>query len=585
LRPAHQGAFLAAAAAAFAALPALGPPAFVESFLYLVFFWIALATSWAILSGFSGYFSFGHGAFFGMGMYASANLAAKLGVPFLWTVPVAGAAAAALGVGVGAVVFRVRRLRGELFALLTLAVTFVLATVALNTPMDGGPGVYLSGVKLPRLYPSPASTIYLLGLAAAIAALATALLVQHARLGRALFAIADDEDVAEVMGVPTYGYKLAALGLSCFLAGAAGGIHASFVFYVTVAETFSITVPLFVVLMSVLGGARHWVGPAIGALVVTALSYAFTGGELAVIGRALIGLILILAILYMPHGVTGLLARRRVRPPRQAAAPPPPAVAAVAAPAIAAAAEGARPGAVLLACEDVQRSFRGIRALAGASLEVRGGEILGLVGPNGSGKSTLTNVVSGFYGPDAGRILFAGADLARLPAHRIARLGVARTYQIPRPYGRLSVAENVALAAMFGRAALDSAAAMRRARESLAFVGLAARAGDLPTELNLHQRKFLELARVLASGAHLILLDEVLAGLTPPEITEAVTLVRAIRDRGASIVFIEHNMRAVRALCDRVVVLNQGRVIAAGAPDTVMRLPEVVSAYLGTPDA
>ncbi|MCK6454741.1 MAG: branched-chain amino acid ABC transporter permease, partial [Alphaproteobacteria bacterium] len=321
-----QAAGFAASGLVLALLPALGPPAFVESFLYLVFFWVALATSWTILSGFSGYFSFGHGAFFGAGMYATANLAGTFGLPFLMTLPLAGLVAMLLGLGLGAVVFRVRRLRGELFALLTLAVTFVLATIVLNTPLDGGPGVYLMGVKLPRLYPGTASTFYLLGLSIALAAIVAAWLVQYSRLGRGLFAISDDEDVAEVLGVPSFAYKLMALALSCFLAGVAGGIHAAFVSYVTVAETFSITVPLYVVLMSVLGGARHWLGPAIGAAFVTALTYAFVGGEWALIGRAAIGLILILAILFLPQGVMGLVARRRRR--RAATMPAAPAAAA-----------------------------------------------------------------------------------------------------------------------------------------------------------------------------------------------------------------------------------------------------------------
>ena len=140
---------------------------FYESFLYLVFHWIVLATSWNILSGYSGYISFGHGAFFGAGVYTTATLAAQYDVPFLWTLPVAGAIAAMLALGVGLVVFRVRRVRGELFALLTLAVTFVLATIILNTPIDGGPGVYLSAVPLPKLGPSVSSTFYLLALALA----------------------------------------------------------------------------------------------------------------------------------------------------------------------------------------------------------------------------------------------------------------------------------------------------------------------------------------------------------------------------------------------------------------------------------
>ena len=136
---------------ALAAVPFAKPPAFYESFLYLVFHWIVLATSWNILSGYSGYFSFGHGAFFGAGMYATATLAGTFGVPFLWTLPIAALASALFGMGIGAVVFRVGRLRGELFALLTLAVTFVLATVVLNTPLDGGQGVNLGGVPLPAL--------------------------------------------------------------------------------------------------------------------------------------------------------------------------------------------------------------------------------------------------------------------------------------------------------------------------------------------------------------------------------------------------------------------------------------------------
>jgi branched-chain amino acid transport system permease protein len=569
----------AAAALILGLLPAAGPPAFVESFLYLVFFWVALATSWTILSGFSGYFSFGHGAFFGAGMYATANLAGTLGMPFLWTLPIAGSVAMLLGLAIGTVVFRVRRLRGELFALLTLAVTFVLATVVLNTPLDGGPGVYLMGVKIPRLYASSAASFYLLGLVIALAALISAWLVQYAKLGRGLFAISDDEDVAEVLGVPTFSYKLAALALSCFLAGIAGGVHAVFVSYVTVAETFSITVPLYVVLMSVLGGARHWFGPAIGAAFVTALTYAFVGGEFALIGRAAIGLILILAILFLPQGVMGLIARHRRRqpaPPQLAVPPVPASVGAAATPPQA---------APLLVCENVQLAFSGVRALAGVSLELRQGEILGLVGPNGSGKSTLTNVISGYYRPDAGSIRLGPDDLARLPGHRIARLGVARTFQIPRPFRRLTVLENVAIPAMFGIAALDRPAALGAAAYWLDFVGLGGRASALPAELNLHQRKFLELARVLASGARLILLDEVLAGLTPTEITGAVTLVRAIRDRGATIIFIEHNMRAVLELTDRMVVLNHGEVIAEGAPRAVVKDPLVISAYLGTAHA
>lgn len=575
-----------------AALPLAHPPAFFESLLYLVFYWIALATSWAILSGFSGYFSFGHGAFLGAGIYTTATFTAKLGLPFLVTLPLAGLFAALLGVGMGAVIFRVRRLRGELFALLTLAVTFVLATIVLNTPIDGGPGIFLSGVAIPKIYANASSTIYVFGLIVAMACLAIAYLVQYGKLGRGLFAIHDDEDVAEVMGIATYRYKLVAFAISCFMAGVVGGIHAVFVTYVTVGETFSIIVPVFVVLMCVLGGARHWLGPAVGAIFVTGLNYAFTDGNMALVGRAITGLTLIVVILFLPHGVLGFVTkhvRSRMFPAPAALGPDPiSAVGAHAAAAATPAAGTARPapiGDVLLKCENVELRFGALRALDGVSLEVRQGEILGLIGPNGSGKSTMVNVVSGFYQPHGGKLVFDGREIAQASGHEKARLGIARTYQIPRPFPRLSVLENVALPAMFGAAGLSPSDAEKEARHWLEFVGLGDRMGALPTELNLHQRKFLELARALAARPRLLLLDEVLSGLTPTEIGNAIALIRRIRDQGATIIFIEHNIRAVLGLTDRLVVLNYGKVIAEGLPRDVMRNAEVVTAYLGKPHA
>lgn len=569
-----------------ACAPWLGLPPSWEPVLYLVLHGVALASSWNLLSGYSGYFSFGHGAFFGIGIYTTAALTSKLDWPFLWTLPAAAAMAGLAGALIGAAAFRVHSVRAELFALLTLATTFVVATIILNTPIDGGPGVYLNAVPVPELGPTPNSTFYLLALGAALLSVLCAAAIYHARLGTGLLAIHDDEDVAEVLGVPTYRYKLLTFVLSCALAGLVGGIHALFVSYITAGEIFSITLPLTVVLMAVLGGTRHWAGPVVGAVAITLLLHSFTGGDMAVLGKGLTGLILIAVILFMPAGIVGQLLllwhRRRASRPRAAES------AFTAAPAIASAPAQVPAGAqgeVLLKAVGVQKHFRGVKALRGVDLELRRGEILGLLGPNGSGKSTFINVVSGHFALTEGEIDFMGQRISRLPAHRVARSGIARTYQIPRPFAHLTVLQNVALPAMFGAAALDRAQAEREARQWLAFTGLADKADAMPDDLNLHQRKFLEFARALAARPQVLMLDEVLSGLTPSEIDDAVALIRRIRDQGTTVVFVEHVMRAVMALCDRVVVFEQGRVLAQGAPREVMQRPEVVAAYLGQPAA
>jgi branched-chain amino acid transport system permease protein len=234
-----------------------------------------------------------------------------------------------------------------------------------------------------------------------------------------------------------------------------------------------------------------------------------------------------------------------------------------------------------LACDNVWKAFGGIQALRGVSLSVAPGEIVGLVGPNGSGKTTLINVISGHYALDRGRVTLGSTVLSERPAHHIAALGISRTYQIPRPFAHFTALDNVALAAGFGAAHLAPDAARAEARGWLEFTGLARRAAALPSELNLHERKFLELARALAGRPRVLLLDEVLSGLNPTEIASAVRLLHGIRARGVAVVFVEHVMRAVIELCDRVVVLNEGEVIATGTPAEAMRTPRVIDVYLG----
>jgi branched-chain amino acid transport system ATP-binding protein len=233
----------------------------------------------------------------------------------------------------------------------------------------------------------------------------------------------------------------------------------------------------------------------------------------------------------------------------------------------------------LLEARGLSKRFGGVQAVAGLDLEVADGEVVGLIGPNGAGKTTAFNLVSGFLAPDAGEIRFRGRALGGLKPHAICALGLARTFQIVRPFPRLSVLDNVLVGALGRHADVDDARA--RARAVVDRLGLGARADAPAAALTLAERKRVELARALATEPVLLLLDEVMAGLNPAEIATLVELIRDIHASGVAILLIEHNMRAVMALSHRIVVLNFGERVAEGPPAAIANHPKVVEAYLG----
>jgi branched-chain amino acid transport system ATP-binding protein len=237
----------------------------------------------------------------------------------------------------------------------------------------------------------------------------------------------------------------------------------------------------------------------------------------------------------------------------------------------------------LLDIANVSKRFGGVRAVEDVSLSVSEGEILGLIGPNGAGKSTVFNLINGVYPPDSGRIVFAGADITGEPPYRIARHGIARAHQIVQPLAGLTVLENCTVGACFGREDLPLSAAREVAREVAEVVGLADRLDALAGALTTAGKKRLELARALCARPKLLLLDEVLAGLNPTEIELMIAIIRGIRARGVAILMIEHVMRAIMSLSDRIVVLNTGRWLAEGTPEAVANDPQVITAYLGDP--
>jgi branched-chain amino acid transport system ATP-binding protein len=235
----------------------------------------------------------------------------------------------------------------------------------------------------------------------------------------------------------------------------------------------------------------------------------------------------------------------------------------------------------LLELEHVTKRFGGLPAVENLSFRVRRGEVLSMIGPNGAGKSTAISLIGGALAPSEGAVRFQGQDITRLSPHRRAHLGIARTFQVTQPFAQLDIRDNVIVGALFGGHVHNRKEAAERADAVLARVGLAGKTHLKGDELTVADRKRLEMARALAMGPQLLLLDEVMAGLTPREVSEAVEIIREINQSGVTVLVVEHVMRAITGVSDRILVLHHGRKIAEDAPDAVLSDPRVVEAYLG----
>jgi branched-chain amino acid transport system permease protein len=551
--------------------------------LQLTMAWAIMGLAWNIISGYAGQISFGHQVFFGLGAYTTVLL-----MVYWHITPWLGLLASLLVGVVAAVLIGLPtfRLAGIYFALATLAYPLTLQIV-----MDflGYQEVTLPFVRdKPWLYwqfrkPQPYSWLFL-GLL--MATLLLSHVIERSRLGYYLRAIKENEQAAAAMGVDVFRYKMLAYILSSLPASALGGLFVHAILFVaTPPDTFGVFVIVETLTVALVGGVGSKWGPPLGAALMIPLGEfldARWGDTYPGIQRIAFGVALVLVILYAREGLFWKLrdlfrGRTTAHMPLPESAPAP-AVSKVTAPHSPSMRHG-NAGGVILEVQGLSKAFVGLQALADVTFSVQREEILGVIGPNGAGKTTLFNVLNGYLPADTGQVLFQGQRLTGLSPSAICKRGIGRTFQVARPFARMTVQENVMVGAFAHTASV--ATAWQRAHLALAQVGLETRALLPATGLTTLDLRLMELARCLATRPHLVLLDEPFAGLGGDGIAVMLQLVRRLRQDGITVVIIEHTMQALVQLTDRLVVLDHGVKVAEGIPAVVTRHPQVIEAYLG----
>jgi len=551
--------------------------AYYQLVLTQVLLWAVLSLAWNLLCGYSGYFSFGHAGFWGLGAYTVA-----LGLMYLdlspWiSIPFCALVGALAGAIIGYPTFR---LRGHYFALAMLAYPLAslyvfqwLGYQELTLPMKREAPLLYMQFDNPRSY-------VVLALGLLVAALLISLKVENSRFGVSLLAIKQNEPAAEAAGINTWRWKMLALMLSGALAAMAGGLYGVVLLVVTPETVFGMLVSAQALILALFGGVGSLWGPVIGAMVLVPMAEGLNaelGDVLPGIQGVVYGIAIIAIVLLAPEGVYWRLLDRFSK--RTPAPEPPsrtPALATDVAPLPRA---SVSVGADLLVLRDIGISFGGLRALDGIDLAVPEGGLYGIIGPNGAGKTTLFNVINGFLAPDRGTIAFAGQPITGLRPHQVCRRGIGRTFQVVRAFPRMSVLENVIVGAFVGAA--NDAIAREMGLAALDRVGLSAQAERLASGLTTRELRLMELARALVSHPRLMLLDETLAGLGHDDLDGILGVIRQLRADGITVLIIEHTMHAMVQLVDHFTVLDHGRLIASGRPNDVVRDPSVIEAYLG----
>ncbi|PCJ39769.1 MAG: branched-chain amino acid ABC transporter [SAR86 cluster bacterium] len=557
---------------------------FIDNSYYLLLMtivpiWAMMGMSWNLFSGYSGLISFGHAAFFGLGAYLVAILLGNWNVSPWIGVPLAGVLGGLAAALVGIPTFR---LRGHYFALAMLAYPLALLYIfewlgfqELALPMKREAPALFMQFENQHIYVFIA--LFLLAMAMVVTSF-----LSRSRFGMSLLALKQDEEAAEASGINTHMWKVFAIAISGALAGVAGGFYAVVLLVVTPLAVFGMLVSAQALVIAMFGGVGTLWGPIIGAFILVPLSeilYAQYAADFPGIQGVIYGVAIMTVILVAPEGVIWKI-KTWLRP-KQARV-----IGATTCQLntlvnedILAVEQSDIKTNDILKVENLSKAFGGLKAIQNLSFSVQQGELLGVIGPNGAGKTTLFNLLNGFQTPDAGTVTFRDKPLKKLRPNKICHLGVARTFQVPKPFTRISVFDNVVVGAYVRSRTNHEASELASA--ALKLVGLQALANSPAANLTNRELRLMELARALASKPALILVDEILAGLDSAATKAVVHALKKVTTLGITIVIIEHSMKTMVELVDRFIVLDHGALLTEGSPENIVKDEKVIEAYLG----